>query len=290
MNPPRRGMRLQFRAGRSDNPCMSKRLCTCAFLLVLFASVPAYAQFNAPVPPAPGEDYHVEFGAMFWKPSPELAINTNQLAVIGNEVDFVEEFGIEDKRFREFRATLKAGRKHKIRFHYVPLSYEQDATIERQFVFGGRTFNVGVAAHADLEWKLWRFGYEWDFVSRSKGFLGLVTELKYNTVKAEISVAGISAEIAEAKAPVPAIGVIGRGYVAKNVSITGEFTGFKVPDAISEEFDATFWDFDIYSTVNLGRNVGVQAGYRSLDVEYLAEEDFGTLKMKGLYFGGVVRF
>jgi hypothetical protein len=34
----------------------------------------------------------------------------------------------------------------------------------------------------------------------------------------------------------------------------------------------------------------VQGGYRSLDVEYIDEDDLGRLKMKGLYFGGVVRF
>ena len=268
---------------------MALRICTCAFLLTFVGAGPAFAQFNAPTPPAPGEDYHVELGVIFWTPTPELAINSNDLGPIGNEVDFVQEFGIEDKRFREFRATLKAGQKHKIRFHYLPIRYEQDAIIERQIVFGGRTFNVGLPATADVEWKLWRFGYEWDFISRSSGFLGLVTELKYNDVKAEIA-SPIGGEIGEAKAPVPAIGVIGRGYFSKNFSVTGEFTGFKLPDSISEEFEAEFWDFDVYATVNLGRNVGVQGGYRSLDVEYIAEEDLGRLKMKGLYFGGLVRF
>ena len=257
--------------------------------LALAAAAPAQAQFNAPVPPADGEDYHVELGAMFWTPTPELAINTNDLGPIGNEVDFVNEFGIDNKRFTEFRVTLRPARKHKLRFHYVPMSYHAEATLERTVVFGGRTFEVGLPAIADVEWKFWRFGYEWDFVSRTAGFLGVIAELKHNRVSAEIS-SPVGTEAGEATAPVPAFGVIARGYFTRSFSVTGEFTGFKVPDSVTEEFDGTFWDFDIYATLNVGRNVGVQGGYRSLDVEYIASEDIGRLKMKGPYFGGVLRF
>jgi hypothetical protein len=74
------------------------------------------------------------------------------------------------------------------------------------------------------------------------------------------------------------------------VSITGEFTGFKVPDSLSDEFEAKLYDFDIYATVSFGRTLGVQAGYRSLTAEYLVDDDAGELKLKGPYFGGVLRF
>jgi hypothetical protein len=268
---------------------MSHRVSTCAFLLSLLAAAPASAQFNAPTPAPAGEDYRVEIGAMLWTPTPELAVNFNEFGIIGSEVDFVQEFGIEDKRFTEFRATLKPGRKHKLRVHYVPIRYDAETIIERQFVFGGRTFTVGLPAAAEVEWKLWRFGYEWDFISRTAGFLGLIGELKYNDVRAQIATpAGI--ELGEARAPVPAIGVIGRGYLTQYVSITGEFTGFKLPDSISEEYEAEFWDYDVYGTVNLGRNAAVQAGYRSLDVQYIFDADLGRLKMTGFYFGGLLRF
>jgi hypothetical protein len=271
---------------------MCYRVCACAFLLSFVLAGTASAQFNAQPQVAPGEDYRLEVGAMFWSPTPELAINTNDINVIGlGEVDFVQEFGIEDKRFREYRVTLKPGRKHKLRFQYLPIQYDPElVTLQRTFTFGGRTFQIGLPADAEVEWKLWRFGYQWDFVSRTAGFLGLITELKYNTVRGQINSPVTGLEVAEAKAPVPALGIIGRGYLTEYVSITGEFTGFKLPDAISEEFDAEFWDLDLYATASLSRNIAVQGGYRSIDVEYIADEDLGRLKMKGVYFGGLVRF
>jgi hypothetical protein len=49
-------------------------------------------------------------------------------------------------------------------------------------------------------------------------------------------------------------------------------------------------DFDLYGTVNFNEYAGVQLGYRNLDVNYLIKKDQGTFTMKGLYFGGVVRY
>ena len=275
----------------ADNHSMAHRVCTCVFLLSVLASVPASAQFNVPPQVAPGEDFKVELGAMFWSPTPELAINTDALDVAGiGEVDFVQEFDILEKRFTEFRVTLKPARKHKLRFQYIPFRYDPEVVmLERTITFAGRTFTVGVPADAEVEWKMWRFGYEWDFISRTPGFIGLIAELKYNKVRGLIE-SPIGTELAEETAPVPALGIIARGYLTEHVSITGEFTGFKMLDSITEEFEVQMSDLDIYANANLGRNVGIQGGYRWIDVEYAADEDLGRLKMKGLYFGGLVRF
>jgi hypothetical protein len=86
------------------------------------------------------------------------------------------------------------------------------------------------------------------------------------------------------------VGFIGRGYVRPNVSVTGEFSFFKLHDSIDEDYQGNFYDFDLYGTVNFSDNFGAQGGYRSFDVFYRIESDEGQLTMKGLYFGGVVRF
>lgn len=258
-------------------------------LLLAISTRAAEAQFNTS-DPAPGENFNVELGLMFWTPSPELTVQTGALAVIGEtQVDFVREFGIEDKRFNEFRFVAKAGRKHKIRFNHLRIAYQEEATLARTITFGDRTFSVGLPATADIEWKMYKIGYEWDIVARDRGFFGAIVELKHNEISASLS-SPIGAEAAAAKAPVPTIGVIGRGYPHKNVSITAEFTGFKVPDSLSDEFDASLYDFDIYGTVSFGRHLGAQVGYRSLTADYLIDEDAGHFKLKGPYFGGVLRF
>jgi len=240
---------------------------------------------NAQVLPA--EDHVAEIGVMFWKPSPELVLSTDAAGGSAlSTVDFVQEFGVEDKTFPEFRAVF--GRNHKFRVSYVKSSYDEAATIQRTFVFQGRTFTVGAPATMDFEWELWKLGYEWDFVSRERGFFGLVADLKYNKITASVESTALSSPAAaDTTAPVPTIGVIGRGYVAPMVAITGEFTGLKIS---SGEFDVKFTDFDISGTVSFGRFVGAQLGYRSVIVDYVVDEDTGELKLQGLYFGGLVRF
>ena len=149
-----------------------------ALLLSLLLASRAEAQFRVPNP-APGEQFHVELGLMFWKPTPGLQIQTGSLAALGeSEVDFVQEFGIENERFNEFRAVMKAAKKHKIRVSHVLAEYDAATTLQRTIVFGGQTFPVSVPATADLKWGVWRFGYEWDFVAMDRGVVGVVTELK----------------------------------------------------------------------------------------------------------------
>lgn len=227
---------------------------------------------------------------MSWQPTPELAIGTGALSALDvNRVDFVQEFGLEKERFRELRITLHPGRKHKIRFARVPITYAKDAVLTRTITLQGQTFTVGVPATADVKWDLLRAGYEWDFISRSHGLLGLIGELKYNKVSANVT-SPIGNASVEQTAPVPTIGLIGRGYLHRTVSITAEFTGFRTPDRLKDTFDVTQYDLDLYATVSLGRFVGVQGGYRTLTADYQVDDDTGHLKMKGPYFGGLVRF
>lgn len=257
----------------------------------LVTAPPAAAQYGARpfAATAPGEDYHVEVGFAFWNPTPDITISSESLGIPGDDIDFVDNLGIEKSRFTQLRVVLKPGRTHKFRFEFTPIRYNAEATIQQSFVFNGQRFSVNLPVATELDWNAYRFGYEWDFVSRDRGFVGLLLEAKYTDVKATLSNVLIT-EFAHAKAPIPAIGIIGRGYVARNVAITAEFSGFKLPESIDEDYGAHYYDFDLYGTVNFNQNVGAQLGYRSFNVFYKLDEDHGRLKLKGIYFGGVARF
>jgi len=269
---------------------MSKRLTLVTVLVCLLAASRAEAQFKARA--SSPEDFHTEIGLMFFTPTPELTLTTGDTRV--GTVDFVQEFGIGEDTFREFRTVVKAARKHKIRYARVSFNYDEASVLTRSITFQNVTFPVTANATADIKWEVNRFGYEWDFVRRTYGFVGLVTELKYNKVKATVTASGVvngQTQSLEASvdqtAPAPTIGGIGRGYLGKYVSVTGEFTGLKID---RDAFLAKFYDFDVYGAAHLGRNVGVQLGYRSITVDFLVDNDQGSMKMKGRYLGGFVRF
>ncbi len=259
--------------------------------LSLLAS-PAGAQY-APVGAsnrATGETYHVEVGGYFWNPTPDIVITSESLGIVGSRIDFVNDLGIEKTRFKQLKVVLRPGTKHKFRFEYTPVHYVQpNATLRRDVIFNGINYSVALPVATDLDWKAYRFGYEWDMIYRDRGFLGLVLEAKYTDVQATLSNV-IDTEFVHAQAPIPAIGAIGRVYVAPNISITGEFTGFKLPDSISDNYRAKYYDFDVYGTVNFTDHIGAQVGYREFNVLYKVDSDQGELLLKGLYFGGALRF
>ena len=262
-----------------------------ALLASLVLAKPAFAQSMSwsPNGPAVGEKYVIEAAAGFWFPSADMSVSSEGVNIPGTKINLKKDLGLEDDRFPEIRATLRPGRKHKLRFQYIPIKYRQDTTIARDLVFNGQRYRAGLPVSSLLDWKAFRFAYEYDFIYRSRGFIGAVIDLKYTDVNAELSSAAIAREFTHKRAPVPAIGGIGRYYVLPNISITGEVTGVKVPN-IDDKYEGHYVDFDLYGTVNVTNNVGAQLGYRSFDVGYKIEGDAGSFVLKGLYFGIVARF
>jgi hypothetical protein len=259
------------------------------FLCVVAGPMPAEAQVRSETG-AIGEKYHAEVAFGWWSPDPGLLIASESLGIPGSDVDLVNDLGIEQKRLTNLRIVLRPATKHKFRFSYVPIKYETDSVqVVREFIFNGQLYRVGIPVSTTAELKTYRFGYEYDFLYMSRGYLGAVIDLKYNDVTVELDTPGRT-EFTSQVAPFPTFGLAGRGYPFSNVSITGEFSYIKVPDNLSDDFDGSYFDIDVYGTVNFTSNVGAQLGYRTIDVFYEADFDRGDLDFRGWYFGGVVRF
>jgi len=253
-------------------------------------ALPAQAQFRPPMEAAVGEDYHVEASYGWWNATPGLIVNSESLGILGTDVNLVDDLGIAKKNLGRLNVVLRPATKHKFRFEYLPVEYLTDAvTLQREFVFNGQRYRVGLPVSTTAQYNTFRFGYEYDFIYRNRGFAGVLLDAKYTDVRVEL-LSPIGEEFTTAVAPIPTIGFVGRGYVTKNVAIGGELSFFRVPDNLSEDYDGEYTDFDIYGTVNFTNNVGATVGYRSVDVFYQADRDTGSLTFKGLYFTGVVRF
>jgi hypothetical protein len=258
---------------------MMTRFSIVLWTLLSIPLLPAPAQGQIPA-----EDHAVEVGIVLWTPTPGILISSDAVGV--DAIDFVEEFALENKRFREFRVS--AGGSHKFRLNYVKFDYAEQTTLQRTIVFRGQTFNVNVPANGDVEWDLWRFGYEWDFLHAERGSLGVVAEAKYNKVVAAIDSPALTAAAGtEVEAWVPSFGVAGRAYPHPMFSVGGEFTGFSFN---RDDLDVKMWDFDVNGAVHFGTNFGVIGGYRSIVAEYLIDDDSGDIEMKGPYFGVLLKF
>ncbi|MSO56814.1 MAG: hypothetical protein EXQ55_07825 [Acidobacteria bacterium] len=258
---------------------------------LLLAPPAARAQYGATPfhEPAIGETYHIEASLRLWNPPPDLIVASSQFGIAGTQIDAVRDLGISQKRLTELRLVLRPARKHKFRVSHLPMTYTAQSTVHRNLTFNGINYGVNLPVSTDLTWDTWQLDYEYDFLYHDRWFVGFVLESKFTEVEVKLDSA-IGNDFVVAKAPIPSAGGIVRMYVVPNISITSEISVVKIPDSISAEYKAHYFDFDLYGTVNFNRYVGAQVGYRSLDVGYTIKNDQGTFLMKGLYFGGVVRY
>jgi hypothetical protein len=272
----------------------SRRVTRVALLsaVCLLFSLPATAQVGiASSSGTVGERYNIEASANWWSPEPEAIIASESLGIPGDSINLVTDLGIEKKRIGDLRLTLRPGTKHKFRFNYLPLKYSAEAVVQREFVFNGQRYRLGLPVNTTADLTTFRIGYEYDFFYRDRGFIGVLLDVKYTNVDVQLD-SPIGSEFTSQVAPIPTIGIVGRGYIVPNVAISGEVSFFSVPDNLAEqiEADGRYLDYDFYGTFNFNRYVGAQVGVRSIDVSYVKDLDSGTLNFTGLYFGAVVRY
>ncbi len=259
---------------------------------VLFCvATPASAQYQprAVNDPATGEKYHIEAGADYWFPTADMVVSSEQLGISGSNIDFKKTLGLTDQKFPVLQLQLRPARSHKFYLQYVPAIYTQTTTLAQDVVFNGIRYRLGIPVNSVLDWKTYQIGYEYDFVVKNWGFVGVNLEAKYTDVQVALT-SPIASEFARARGPIPAIGATARYYFVPNISITGQFSGFKIPDSIDRRYNAHYVDIDVYGTINLTNNIGVKGGYRSRDVGYLIKSDSGQFTLKGIYFGAVLRY
>jgi hypothetical protein len=265
---------------------------------------PAQAQFQPrPIHDiAMGERYHVEASAGYWFPTADISISSQSLGIPGTTIDFKRDLGLTDDRFPEYHLELRPARSHKFRLQYIPIAYTQSSTITRDIVFNGQRYRIGLPVNSTLDWKAYRFGYEYDFITKDRVLAGFILDLKYTDVSTTLTSTGIK-EFARSQAPIPALGGVVRGYIIPNLSLTGEVTGFTLPEKALKNNTGYYVDVNIYAMWNFTNNLGVQAGYRSIDLGYELNDstrvatcpnavgaDAGCLKLQGLFFGVVARY
>lgn len=264
-----------------------------AGLLALLGLLPstAAAQYRPPDlggNPVLGEKYHVEVSGSIWNPALFGVISSEQFGIPGTQIDFTDDLGYKKTRFRDFRIVLRPSQKSRFRIQNTPITYTAETLLNRNLVFNGITFPVSVPLQSTFGWKVWRLGYEYDFLYKERGFVGILFEARYTDFSAELRSA-LGNEFTAVKGPLPAIGGVGRVYILPEVALNFELSGFQVP-RIDPQYSGSYFDWDIHGTFNVNRYVGLQVGWRRVSTLITVEKDMGNLKFQGLWFGGALRY
>ena len=259
--------------------------------LVLTLPSVAFAQYGAPElsTDAVGEKYHIEVSGNLWTPALFGQISSEQFGLIGSRIDFVDDLGFETTRFKDLKVVLRPSKKFKFRFEYTPVQYKAETGLKRELVFNGQKFPVSLPIHTQFDWKVMRLGLEYDVFYRSRGYVGFFLEGRYTQMTASLS-SPIVSEFTTVKAPLPALGLVGRAYVLPEVAVNFEVSTFQVPNGVLPNVEANYFDWNVDGTFNVNNHVGLQVGWRRMTNFLQIKTDMGDTKFQGLWFGAALRY
>src|SRR5207245_2878360 len=98
----------------------------------------------------------------------------------------------QQTRFDDVRIVARPGRKHRFRLQYTPVVYTASTNLTRTITFNGISFPASIPITSEFDWKVWRFGYEYDMVYRDRGFVGVLIEGRYTEFAASLAGPGRS--------------------------------------------------------------------------------------------------
>lgn len=267
-------------------------LATAVCAAITLHAFPSTAQDPAREPASgivAAESFHLEGSIGLWRPAAGFVIATDAPGIPGTRVDARRDLGLSRHGLPQFQLVIRPAKKHKIRFQYIPITYDSTATLPRDIFVNGTRYDQGGDVQSSLDWQSYRLGYEYDFLVRRWGFAGAIGELKQTNFT--LTVHGTSGDQApRTTLPTPAAGGIVRVYPIERLSFTAEFTGIRVPYRSDRRYGGYYAELDAYTTANFTRSVGMHFGYRSFWIDHLGARNSATLPLHGPYLGATVRF
>lgn len=242
----------------------------------------------APVAPAAALPFVEVWGEVrYWRPTLESEIVASSAGLTGTVVDPVDTLGVDQEQNAfEARAGLTFFGRHKFRIGYLPLSFDGDRTLTQTINFQGQTYSAGFRVLTNLDVKILRAGYEFDFFKSAVGYLGVLIEVHYFDGEARIRRdTGSPDERADFRVPVPVIGLGFRAYpITRIISVGAELVGIYAGDKghyLDGEASITFspWPF-----------VEFTGGYRVIDLQGEDGDDTIDLFLHGPFASFTVRF
>lgn len=221
-------------------------------------------------------DALVDVEARYWLTNLDSSLASSTASVVGNDIDFVDDLGLDDQEgMVEGRITLELG-KHSLRYGFVPMSWEGTSNLSRQITWGGQTYTASTDVDSEITVNYHRLGYRYDIIDLLNNRLGVIFEVKYFDADATIKDSTGTMNVTETfDLPIPTVGVGGQVGLPFLFSVSGEVTGLALSSNI--------YMVDGEAMVNLtpAPFVKLSAGYRYLAFHVEDNDDKADIKLSG---------
>ena len=265
----------------------------CMYAILLMPAA-AHAQFAATPfsDPATGERYHIEAVVRLVEPVSGLR-DRERVARHARHAGSTPSPTSASRRRRSPSCASCCGpaRKHKFRINYLPMTYTAAATVHREFVFNGIRYGVNLPVTTELSWKTWLLGYEYDFLYRDRWFVGIRAAGEGHRHPGEPRrrrSLGPSSRARRRRSRRSAAS--GASTSCRTSRSPASSIGFKIPESINERLPGALLRLRSVRHGELQRLRRRAVRLPQPRPRLLFEDDHGDFKMKGIYFGGVVRY
>jgi outer membrane protein len=152
-----------------------------------------------------------EIGARgyYWFPSLDGNIKVDEGGVIGTNIDFEDDLGLDDDEFPTVEVFVGAG-KHHLSLAFTDVDYSNSKTITRSINFDGQNYSALSSVSSSIEYQMIDLHYQYDLVDLENilaGFsVGGVFHVKYLDGEVSLKTTGID-EKEDFTLPIPMIGL-----------------------------------------------------------------------------------
>ena len=231
------------------------------------------------------EKYHVALEGRYWYPKLDstLKIVENN---IGTDIKAVDDLGFDqEKGFGEGRLQIKIFRYHKLNFSYIPLKWEGDKVITQNIQFSGQTYPAGTRVQSEMDVKMLKGGYEYEFFGGWLGFFAATIEVLVVDACMRLNAPGSGIDRKEHRAiPIPMIGLNSRLHVGKYLDLTAKISGLPAGQY------GYIYDLDGSLDINPIKYVGISLGYRFLGARAKYEDNLVKIWLTGPFASLNIRF
>ncbi len=231
----------------------------------------------------------VQVGARYWFPTLTAEGKVADDG-IGTDINFVDDLGVDADNYSEIGLVWYPAPTHRVWIEYMPMSADGDQVLERTILFHGKTYRVGAPVKTSVDMNYLRAGWAWEFLANEDDTVkvGPMVDAKVFWIDAKLDAPTLG--IDESKSltlVVPTVGLRADVSPVKNVSLYGEIAGIWV-GTYGYFFDAQAGG---EYKVDLGPvSLGVEGGYRVVDVKAEKDDDFAQVKFAGPFLGLTVGF
>jgi len=247
--------------------------CTLAALLALPLAASAQELPSA-------ERYHVRAEWRWWKPGLDSQIQKGFGTAQGTELDLASDLGVPDEDTWEVHGAIKLKPSFKLLGAYIPIEYRGDTIAQSNFYYGGEQIFRGDRVVSTFKGNLYGAAFEWDFVRRPSGYLGLIVGGRVLLVDSVVLSPEPARRVVDSETfPLPVFGLTGRAYAGRRLSLSGSFAGLTLGSR------GHYWEFDVATRFHISNRFAGQVGWRRIAIEGQDNRDFVKFIMGGITFG-----